>query len=233
MDANTIGKTDKFYKSTLSTASNSDSDMRQYHSSASDLHNCAVVQASTLKKIIDDVEICAYQTRMDGQNALTVGNVSKDSKDNISLCNQEMTDLLSAMEDIVNSSKNISKIAKLIEGIATQTNILAINAAIEAARVGAQGKGFSVVAEEVRTLASKTQNAARETASLIENSLNQVSASIDIAKKTANSLDKITVGVNKIYTLMNEINNSTDVQAQAFARVNTELAKISNDIVID
>lgn len=190
-------------------------------------------QASVFKNIIDDVEICAYQTRMDGENALTVGGVSKESSENIKICNQEMTNLLSAMEGIKESSKNISKIAKLIEEIAMQTNILALNAAIEAARVGAQGKGFSVVAEEVRNLSAKTHDAAQETVSLIEDSLNRVSSSINIAQKTAGSLDKITAGVNKIYSLMMEINSSTDVQAQAFARVNTGLEQLSKVILVD
>ena len=86
-----------------------------------------------------------------------------------------MQEMLSAMEDISNTSGEIGKIIKTIEDIAFQTNMLSLNAAVEAARAGAAGKGFAVVADEVRNLAAKSADASKNTSALIEGALQALS----------------------------------------------------------
>lgn len=204
-----------------------DSGIKQFHDFTFSLVQDGDTRSSEIKYILDDVDICAYQTECDGKNALTVGDLATDSKNNINICNNEMRSLLSSVDAIRESSTNISKIIKIIEDIASQTNILSLNASVEAARAGQHGKGFAVVADQVKILAKKTQNAAHETTALIDDSINRVVDCTEKTKKTANSLNQIVEGINNIYELMMEVNNSTDIQAQAFARVNTRISQMS------
>lgn len=198
------------------------------NSAAGNANGDDCIPNSEIKRIIDDVDICAYQTECDGKNATTVGKLAEDTKNNIASCNNKMFSLLSSVNGIQESSADISNIIKIIENITLQTNILALNAAVEAARAGQHGQGFAVVADEVRNLANKTQVAADEITSLIGDSIEKVASCIEITEKTADSMNTITEGVNRIYELMMEVNNSTDIQAQAFSRVNAGLLQMVN-----
>ncbi len=103
-----------------------------------------------------------------------------------------MSDMLAAMDDIELSSDEISKIIKVIDDIAFQINILALNAAVEAARAGDAGLGFAVVAEEVRTLAHKSAEAAKNTTDIIQKNIDNSSHGVEIARKAFGSVRKNT-----------------------------------------
>jgi methyl-accepting chemotaxis protein len=138
-----------------------------------------------------------------------------------------MKDLLNSMKDINASSSNIGKILETIESIAFQTNILALNAAIEAARAGKYGKGFSVVANEVRMLSKKCSDAVKESAALIEESVSRVATGTSIANETAAVLGQIVQRSTEIAGLVQTIVETSNAQTEGIHTINQNVQHIS------
>jgi methyl-accepting chemotaxis protein len=127
--------------------------------------------------------------------------------------------MVASMKDITDSSSKISKIIKVIDEIAFQTNILALNAAVEAARAGEAGMGFAVVAEEVRNLAQRSAQAAKDTAALIEESIEKSTVGSRKLDLVAERIKAITANSNQVKTLVDEVNVGSTEQARGIEQI--------------
>ena len=141
-----------------------------------------------------------------------------------------MDAILEAMKEIAVTTGDVTKIIKVINEIALQTNLLALNAAVETARAGKYSKGFAVVAEEVRTLASRSAESAKNTTELIENASKKVENGVNNAEKTATVLSEIDDGIKKVNDMVSEIATASQLQTPGIEEINRELNQI-NQIV--
>ncbi|WP_413721296.1 methyl-accepting chemotaxis protein [Sodalis sp. RH23] len=137
-----------------------------------------------------------------------------------------VAEMLTHMRDISQSSKKIVNIIAVIEGIAFQTNLLALNAAVEAARAGTQGKGFAVVASEVRTLAQKSADAAKEIKSLIEGTVDKISAGSERADNASKAMTEIVDSVDKVAAIIHEIATASNEQHMGIQEVGQAVAQM-------
>ncbi|MDL2254434.1 methyl-accepting chemotaxis protein [Ruminococcaceae bacterium OttesenSCG-928-I18] len=185
-------------------------------------------QAATLEEF--SATISQVQTQAMNNNQLANETLS-DTEEAGKLMGESMeymSQMTQAMETINDSSQNIAKVIKVIDDIAFQTNILALNAAVEAARAGQHGKGFAVVADEVRNLASKSADAAKETAALIETSVENVNRGNEIAERTSESLTKVGEIAAANAANMGKLSTSSEQQSNAITEITQGINQISS-----
>jgi methyl-accepting chemotaxis protein len=200
---------------------------KQMSDSSMSLSQGATEQASSIEELTASLEEISSQTNHNAESANEANVIAETAKENAINGNEQMKNMLKAMEEINSSSTNISKIIKVIDEIAFQTNILALNAAVEAARAGQHGKGFAVVAEEVRNLAARSADAAKETTAMIEGSISKVEDGTKIATDTAGALDKIVDGVAKVANIVADIAIASNEQASGISQVNQAIMQVS------
>ena len=184
-------------------------------------------QASAIEQITASIADIADKTKKNATDADQASELVAHAIGEVKRGNEDMQEMVVAMQDINQSSESISRIIKVIDDIAFQTNILALNAAVEAARAGEAGKGFAVVAEEVRSLAAKSAAAASETAELIEDSIVKVGAGSKIADETASALSAITEVVQECAAIIEDIAGASNYQATAIEQINQAIEQVS------
>ena len=203
---------------------------QQLFKSSQQLSRSALEKASIIEQISASVNQLKTQTRNNSQNATNASDLAQTTRHSTTKNNEQMQTMVKAMEAINSSSQNISRIIKVIEEIAFQTNLLALNAAVEAARAGTHGKGFSVVANEVRKLAVRSSEAVQETTALIENSLTTAKEGAHLAHQTAESLQEIIHQIENVTTLITEIAKASQAQAAGIDQIMEDMNQLNQVI---
>lgn len=184
-------------------------------------------QAAAIEELSASINEIAAKVQQSAHNAAEASKVSIQSSEKITYQNNEVKNMLVAMDEIKEKSDQIQNIIKAIDDIAFQTNILALNAAIEAARAGAAGKGFAVVADEVRNLAAKSAESAAQTGELINATIAAVDKGTVIAQSTADTMKQVTELSDLTNKYIGEISTAADDQAQSIEQVKTGIDQIS------
>lgn len=200
----------------------------QIAESSQSLANGTVQQASAVEEISS---ICVEISSQSEQNMKS----AQEAQDLVSTVQSEATtgethmkDMVTAMMEIDATSKNISKVIKVIDEIAFQTNLLALNAAVEAARAGVHGKGFAVVANEVRDLAVRSAQAAKETETMISEAITKIQQGIGVANITAEAINAIIGGVSDVSNIVAEITQASKEQNEGIQQINQGIAQIES-----
>ena len=185
-------------------------------------------QAATIEKLASTMDGISRQIASNANDAGDVnkkaGVVGQEAEES----NVRMENLLGAMDNISDSSSQIKQIIDTIEEIAFQTNILALNAKVEAARAGASGKGFAVIADEIQALSSKSKEATTNTSELVERSMKAVEEGVVSARQTAESLQKVVRGIRNIASTIVKISEASMEQAESVEQVNQNIGQISS-----
>ncbi len=184
-------------------------------------------QASSLSEISHGLENMSAITMDNADKSKSSAALSNEAISNVRIGNEAMERMKSAMEVINNSANETGKIIKTIDEIAFQTNLLALNAAVEAAHAGEAGKGFAVVAEEVKNLALRSAEAAKNTNALIEESLKNSDAGVNIVMDVTAAFEKINSSFQKVNTIVDEISISSEEQARGIDRINSSINEIN------
>lgn len=187
----------------------------------------AVEQAATIDNLSQSLKKIATRISESAEDCMTANKVVSDTFSSVSLATDKVGNLSSAMSQISASSNEITKIIKTIDDLAFQTKILALNASIEAARAGAAGKGFSVVADEVGNLASKSAEAAAMTASLVENVKSAISVGSKLSEETQNIVTEVNEKTSSVQQLVNHITEASQEQSEMLEKINVGITEVS------
>ena len=187
-------------------------------------------QASALEQISTSVTDIADKSRLNADRVDEVTRIVEEAESSLVDGNEKMHEMVIAMGEISDASVNIQKVIKVINDIAFNTNILALNAAVEASRAGEQGKGFEVVAEEVRSLAAHASEASNQIADLISDTIKKVSRGAELTQDTQEALQVISSSIEQIMELSKDVSTVSREQAEMVSQIDKALNQVSSVI---
>jgi methyl-accepting chemotaxis protein len=199
-------------------------------SGAQSLASASENQASSVERVLEAVSNIRDKTAENSAMAQEAAAFSNQVREDAVVGSQQMEQLIQAVADINKASQDISRVLSAIDEIASQTNLLALNAAVEAARAGEAGRGFAVLAVEVRELAGKSAEAAKETGDLIRNSMQKAEIGAKAADETAKSLEDIVNGVQKSSDVVEQIAVSSEQQKEAIDKITKAMTQVSDTV---
>ncbi len=208
---------------TKSAAEHTSNAASEINSASSSLSNNTQSSIANLDSVCDQLEDMDNHARSAAKIAAQTESFTSEAVEAAKLGNSGMQEMMTAMNDIQESSDAITKIIKTIDDLAFQTNLLALNAAVESARAGQHGKGFAVVADEVRNLAARSAKSASETSSLVLESKNKVELGVRIASHTRDDLEKINTSINQVIDLIQTLSAESSDQSVKIETVNNEM----------
>lgn len=185
-------------------------------------------QSTSITNLLSTVSDISKQVSENALSAKKANEMGINVGDEIKITSKQMNEMMLSMNEITNSSREIEKIIKTIENIAIQTNIISLNAAIEATRAGEAGKGFAVVAEKVRNLAGKTTEASYNTVALINTSVKAIESGNTIVQEIIKTLTGAVENSQNTNNVISQIAQVSEVQASSIIQVHNEIQKISN-----
>ena len=199
----------------------------QVSSGAQALSQGAMEQASSVEELAATITAISSKITANADDAALASNKTSVAGSEMKTAAAKMDQLVSAMNEIQTSSGETKKIIKTIEDIAFQTNILALNAAVEAARAGAAGKGFAVEADEVRNLAGKSAEAAKNTTDLIEGTVNAIDKGNALVEEVAHEISLVSKATMEVAEISEKISGAAKEAADSITQVTVGIDQIS------
>ena len=200
----------------------------QLSNAAQSLSQGTTEQAASVEQLSATLQDITGHVKDTADHAVEAKALTQKVDQSIMQSNQEMKNLLAAINEIAETSENISNIIKTIDDIAFQTNILALNASVEAARAGEAGKGFAVVADEVRNLAHRSSEAAQSTAALIENAVRSAEKGKSLAHSTSVSFAHVSENAETVVNIVTNIANAAEEQSVSINQISLGISQVSD-----
>ncbi len=191
-----------------------------------DLSSRTEQQASSLEETASSMEQLASTVGHNANNARQASQLAQRATSTAQRSGEQVGGIVDTMQDISASSYQVADIITVIDNIAFQTNILALNASVEAACAGEHGKGFAVVAQEVRHLASRSATAAKEIRTLIDTTLSKIDTGAERVNQAGQTMQDLVAAVQRVSDIMDEIAAASEQQSSGIGQVNQAVAQM-------